>query len=126
MGEIKRLQKEALKIAIKNGFYNSPVIFIDELLEIKKEIYEAMDAVKKSRFFYKPKNRNTISNLISLNSEFDKIYFESEMKDTYQDELADIIIRTMSLAAATGVDIEFHIKAKMKYNKIREYNKEKI
>lgn len=126
MGEIKRLQKEALKIAIKNGFYNSPVIFIDELLEIKKEIYEAMDAVKKSRFFYKTKNRKTIPNLISLNSKFDKIYFESEIKDTYQDELADIIIRTISLAAATGVDIEFHIKAKMKYNKIREYNKEKI
>jgi NTP pyrophosphatase (non-canonical NTP hydrolase) len=38
-----------------------------------------------------------------------------------EDELADIMIRVMALAAYKGINLESHIKAKMRYNSLREY-----
>jgi NTP pyrophosphatase (non-canonical NTP hydrolase) len=46
--------------------------------------------------------------------------FESTVKNSFSDELADIMIRVMDLAAYRGIDLEFHIKNKMKYNSLRE------
>lgn len=47
--------------------------------------------------------------------------FEDNVKDTFDDELADIMIRVMDLATFKGVDLEQHIKAKMRYNSLREH-----
>jgi len=35
--------------------------------------------------------------------------------------MADIVIRVMDLCAFKGIDLESHIKAKMRYNSLREY-----
>ena len=37
------------------------------------------------------------------------------LKNTFEDELADVIIRVLDLCAFKGIDIESHIKAKMRY-----------
>lgn len=47
--------------------------------------------------------------------------FVSTVKDTFEDELADVMIRVMDLAAFKGIDLEAHIKAKMRYNSLREH-----
>ena len=47
--------------------------------------------------------------------------FEKSVKNTFEDELADIMIRVMDLAAFKGIDLESHIKAKMRYNAMREH-----
>ena len=46
--------------------------------------------------------------------------FENSIKDTFEDELADTIIRILDLCGAKGIDIEKHIELKMKYNASRE------
>ncbi len=46
--------------------------------------------------------------------------FESSVKDTFPDELADIIIRVGDLAEYLGYDLERHVKLKMEYNSRRE------
>lgn len=47
--------------------------------------------------------------------------FETSVKNTFEDELADIMIRVMDLAAYKCVDLEFHIRQKMQYNSLREH-----
>lgn len=39
----------------------------------------------------------------------------------FEFELADVMIRCLDLSAYLGIDIEGHIKAKMRYNSLREY-----
>ena len=46
--------------------------------------------------------------------------FEKHIKDSFEDEMADTIIRILDLCAALDIDIEFHIKEKFKYNLGRE------
>ena len=46
--------------------------------------------------------------------------FESGIKDSFQDELSDAIIRIADMAGYLGIDLEAHILAKMRYNATRE------
>jgi len=51
-------------------------------------------------------------------------HFEKHIKNTIQDELADILIMTLSLCRLYGMtlskyDIAWHIEHKMRYNKYR-------
>lgn len=46
--------------------------------------------------------------------------FETYIKDTFEDELADTVIRILDLCGARGIDIERHINLKLKYNRSRE------
>jgi NTP pyrophosphatase (non-canonical NTP hydrolase) len=45
--------------------------------------------------------------------------FKSSVKDTFPDELADIIIRVGDLAEYLGYDLERHVELKMEYNSHR-------
>ncbi|MDR1340654.1 MAG: hypothetical protein LBK58_11480, partial [Prevotellaceae bacterium] len=61
-----------------------------------------------------------------INPEYDfniswKNSFKANIKNTVEDELADVIIRTLDLCGHLGIDIERHIEMKMKYNESRGY-----
>jgi NTP pyrophosphatase (non-canonical NTP hydrolase) len=42
-------------------------------------------------------------------------------KDSFEDELADAMIRICDLSESEGIDLEWQIKKKMKYNQTRLY-----
>lgn len=46
---------------------------------------------------------------------------DKEYAEFIGDELADIMIRVMDLAAFKGIDLEKHIDLKMKYNSLRPH-----
>lgn len=46
--------------------------------------------------------------------------FEKNVKDTFEDEIADEFIRLADLCGKLDIDIETHIKLKQKYNKTRD------
>lgn len=50
-----------------------------------------------------------------------KAAFEDEVKDTYEDELADQFIRILDLAARDDIDLGKHIALKLRYNDKRPY-----
>ena len=58
-------------------------------------------------------------NLLSTGDENFKEVFKDVVKDTLEDELADTIIRCLDTAGANGIDIDFHVKAKLRYNSLR-------
>ncbi len=47
--------------------------------------------------------------------------FEKHIKDSFEDELADAVIRLLELAACENIDIETHVRLKMEYNAARPY-----
>ena len=50
-----------------------------------------------------------------------KAFFEEHIKDSFEDEIADSLIRLLDLCAFLDIDIEFFIKQKMKYNETRGF-----
>ncbi len=79
---------------------------------IHSEVSEALEACRRGKY----------ADMASFKAEGKtKEAFEKHVKDTFEDELADAVIRLTELAAVEGIDLEAHIRAKMDYNAARPY-----
>lgn len=106
--------------AVYKGFYeNGAATNVGERMAlIHSEVSEALEADRNGK--YAGKEVATLVNQIDDPETF-KAKFEELIKDTHEDELVDVIIRALDHAAFKGIDIDAHVKAKMRYNSMREY-----
>lgn len=117
------LSKEAHDNAVAKGFYdgkNKDRSFAELVMLVVTELSEAVEA-----------DRNHVRNPTQYEvsyyadhadfTDHDVIVgFKATVKDSIGDEIADSIIRIGDLCGYMGIDLESHVKAKMKYNTTRE------
>ena len=110
--------------AVSKGFYDNDreVNIGEKLMLIVSEVSEALEADRKGE-----RADTTVYDQL-----LDEGYtwkdsplsfnhmFEQGIKNTFEDELADVIIRVLDLVGYLGIDIEKHINAKHQYNSGRE------
>lgn len=118
---ITELVTAAHKNAVEKGFYERlPEKNIGEMLMlIVSELGEALEADRKGKYV---NNRVDIPKLLEVVHEPDKylcLFQACDIKDSFEDELADAVIRIADLAGWLGIDLEAHIQAKMAYNRTR-------
>lgn len=104
--------KRAYDNAKSKGFYSKPQEVGTALALIHSEVSEALEA-------------DLIDKWADLKKfEFDtrtfRVAFHEHIKDSFEDELADIVIRVFSLCGFYGIDLERHIELKMQFNEGRE------
>jgi NTP pyrophosphatase (non-canonical NTP hydrolase) len=137
---------EANELANKNGFWDDKKFFqqighsfaecnmIDKKLEIHTksknliittklalvitELSECIEAIRKGESKRTPK---IITSHMDINDENFKENFEQKIKDSFEDELADAVIRIMDLAVEENIDLGKHIMMKHHYNSTRPY-----
>ena len=81
---------------------------------VTSELGEAMEAHRKGRFAeFEQAETN-----VRLGGDWDA-NFKAYIKDTFEDEIADAVIRLLDLSAGLGIDLEKHINAKVRYNESR-------
>lgn len=89
------------------------------------ELSEAMESDRKDKFAKPELIQTDFSNERNSNPTDQQLKeyfiedFEAHVKDTFEDEMADTIIRLLDFCGGNGIDIEFHIKEKLKYNATR-------
>ena len=120
---MNQLRDEAYQNAVEHGFHDSDTeisrtsegfhaLLAQRLALIHSEISEVLEADRKGReseiyAFYHDKKKDFIDR------------FNSYIKDTIEDELADAIIRILDLCGWLKIDIGSHVELKMQYNKER-------
>ena len=103
-----------------------------KLMLVVSELSEAMEALRLSRFanresfdviMEESKNWNMDPEGVGV-PKFNHV-FGLTIKDTFEDELADAMIRILDLGMKMGVDMDWHIQKKMQYNGTRPYKHNK-
>ena len=96
------------------GFWDKERYVGELLMLVVTELSEALEAHRENRF------ANIY--LFDLNTKegvpFEQS-FKTNIKDTFEDEIADAIIRFLDMCNALDIDIEKHIELKVKYNQTR-------
>ena len=112
------LSKEIHAANVKKGFYEEEKNIGEMLALIHSEVSEMLEAHREGR---SASGFSSKAKLFKLDDEDFKTHFLIEIKDTIEDELADTVIRCLDLAGYLDIDIEAHVKAKLRYNSLRPY-----
>ena len=118
---LNELAKEVLAINMANGWGDKPHEVGTNLMLIVSELSEALEADRNNRHFISPKDEKWLDD-IKWKCKHSKEIFELSVKDSFEDEIADVIIRCLDLCARHDIDVDFHVRAKMEYNKSRGYH----
>jgi len=118
--DFKKLLDKAHATAIEKGFWeDGEKRNRGELLAlIHAEVSEALECHRKGQH---SKNEQAIKAVQIEDDEQFKEYMRKNIKDTYENELADALIRIFDLAAGEGINMLAQINAKMRYNRLREH-----
>lgn len=122
--DIAEVSEEIFEIAKSKGFWDKERNVGELLMLTVSELGEAIEAHRKGKYakpdeLYKELSEFKSEDDIEL-GKFYKEKFELYVKDSFEDELADAVIRLFDLAKGYNVDIVKHISLKMNYNKLRE------
>ncbi len=98
------------------GFWEKEISVGELLMLVTSELGEAMEAHRKNRF---AKLERLEFELGQNEEQHWNEKFEYHVKDTFEDEIADAVMRLMDLSAGLGIDLEKHISAKVRFNKSR-------
>lgn len=86
------------------------------LMLVTSELAEALEADRKGRYAV----TGLLNSLLKVeDNERFKADFERLVKDTFEDEVADAVIRLLDMSGGLGIDIAKHVELKLRYNSLR-------
>jgi NTP pyrophosphatase (non-canonical NTP hydrolase) len=103
------------------GFWDKERNKGEMLMLVVSELGEAMEAIRKDRYADTYRIDELLADGCNWENSTSSILnvFNRDIKDTFEDEIADAIIRLLDMSAGLGIDIEKHINAKVNYNTTR-------
>jgi len=107
---MNELAQEIHEIARSKGFYERRHRLGEFLMLIVSELSEALEADRTKNW----------ARLNEYADEKTREGFEKHVKDSFEDEIADAIIRILDMCAALNIDIDWHVREKIEYNRHRE------
>lgn len=119
MKGLNELSKSVFEANKKKGFWDDRKNKGEVLMLVVSELAEALEADRKSRYA-DVDAFNAREEEWETDEDF-QIDFQQCIKDTFEDEIADTMIRLLDLCGGFDIDIAFHVEQKLRYNSLREH-----
>lgn len=100
------------------GFWDQERNVGEALMLIVTELAEGLEAHRDSGRI-KSVDKMVKKAMDEMKDEEFKEHFALMVKDSFEDEMADAIIRILDLCGGLDIDIDWHIASKMRYNATR-------
>lgn len=108
------LADEIHQINREKGFWDNKRNIGEMLMLVTSELGEGMEALRKDKF------ASIIGYHEALrNKKSPQMAFEQHIKDSFEDEIADAVIRLLDMAAGLHINLEQHVRLKLDYNRSR-------
>jgi len=122
MKTINELSEEIHQNAINKGFWPNGIDLPKALMLTVSEISEALEADRNDKYsdVIEFEKMLSIDELKGDDSHFIASY-NINIKNTFNEEIADAVMRLFDIAKYKGIDLQFHIEQKMRYNKLRPH-----
>lgn len=112
--------------AKKKGFWDEPINLSEKLMLTVSELSEAQEADREDNYvnpidvkqFYEDV---IVEGCMNVDKKSMLEFFESNIKNTFEDEIADACIRLLDICEYKNIDIERHIQIKHWYNSLRPF-----
>lgn len=118
-GGLNDLARAIYERNVEKGFYEKEKNIGEMLCLIHSEVSEALEADRNRSYAMLTEPQRNVLMGWTGSDDFVKDY-KDKVKGSFEEEMADIFIRLLDMCAFKGIDIEFHVKAKMRYNLSRE------
>lgn len=115
---LNQLAEQIYQMNKEKGFWDKEINIGEKLMLVTSELAEALEADRKG--MNNPNLKNFLKEIDKpLTKEEFQQAFRFNIKDHFQDEIADAIIRLFDLCGGLGINIETHIALKLAYNQTR-------
>lgn len=119
--DFKQLQNACHQTAKEKGFWDKPRNTGELLMLVVSELGEALEADRKDKRAAPEKMSLYYPSELSKDKDsMFKTQFEEHIKGSFEEELADVMIRMFDLAGGMKINLEYFIEQKMRYNATRE------
>lgn len=112
------LRDAAFATAEKSGFHEQ-INFGEKIALIHSELSEALEADRKGVWSREIAHPLDIWDGKEPLKDFIKAKYENYVRGSVEEEIADALIRIFDLAGIYKIDLDWHVAAKMAYNKTR-------
>ena len=116
---MNELRDKIFQNALNKGFWDKERNMGEALMLIVTELAEALETHRASGQIQEFTEGQKLSLEKMSDEEFPET-FSIMVKDSFHDEMADVLIRVLDLCGGYNIDIDWHVKMKMKYNATRE------
>jgi hypothetical protein len=119
------LRDEAFANATEHGFHDRTAIFGELLMLVVSELSEALEADRAGSWApekFPVSYPKVVEGAPAITFDMDNVelaVYEAHVRGTVEEEVADAVIRLLDLAGVYGIDLDWHVAAKMAYNKTR-------
>jgi NTP pyrophosphatase (non-canonical NTP hydrolase) len=97
------------------GFWDNERNIGETLMLVVTELSEALEAHRSGKLC-------TYSDKMAYAESDDTAQaFKHHIKDTFEDEIADAVIRLLDMCGGLGIDIDFHVTSKLMFNASRPF-----
>jgi NTP pyrophosphatase (non-canonical NTP hydrolase) len=107
---LNELRDEAFVTATEHGFHDMTANFGELLMLVVSELSEALEADRLEKW---------AGSMFLEERGLDPVRYDLYIRGTVEEEIADAVIRLLDFAGVYGIDLDWHVAAKMAYNKTR-------